>query len=86
MEGYITERTAKELVAEILLQAVFDWKALNYGEFRETMFTGSVIKRSEVLAFFRSKDFELMADYVGINPSVARKALKIPERGDSLWR
>ena len=81
MSEHVTERTVKELVVEILLQAVADWKALGYGEFRETMFAGSVIQRFEVEKFFMSKDFEMMAGYVGLNPQKARTALRIPYRG-----
>ena len=78
----VTEFTVRELVAEILHQAVDDWKALNYGEFRETMFVGNVIQRLELVTFFNSEDFDAMARYVGVNPNAARKAIKIPGMDD----
>lgn len=77
----VTERTVKELISEVLLQAVDDWKALHYGEFRETLYNSGVIHRVELLNFFRSKDFEIMCKYVGISASAARKALNVPMEG-----
>lgn len=94
MSEHITEYTVRELIAEVLNQAVDDWKALNYGEFRETMFCSEVIQRLELVSFFHSKDFDAMARYVGVNPINARAALKVPdlddprlkERGKVTWR
>lgn len=77
----VTEDTIHELVCAVLQQAVDDWKALHYGDFRETMFDGDVIRRFELLQFFQSDDFAAMAVYCGINPTAARKALRIPKKG-----
>ncbi len=81
----VTEDTLRNLVCAVLQQAVDDWKALNCGEFRETMFNGEVIRRFELVQFFQSDDFALMAGYCGINPAAARKALKIPAKGERAW-
>lgn len=81
----VTERAIHELICAVLQQAVDDWKALQYGEFRETMFCGDVIKRFELVQFFQSEDFDKMAGFCGINPAAARKALKIPAKGELAW-
>ena len=74
----VSEETFRRLVCGILQQAVDDWKALDYGAFRETMFNGNVISRFELVQFFNSEDFDKMAGFCGINPNAARKALKVP--------
>lgn len=79
---FVSEHTIHELICAILQQAVDDWKALDYGEFRETMSVGEVIKRFELVQFFNSEDFDRMAGYCGINPTAARKALKVPMEGE----
>ena len=80
IKGYLTEEMAKELIAEVLLQAVADWKALDYGNYAETLFISQVIRRHELITFFNSPEFEAMARYVGIPVDATRSALKIPIR------
>lgn len=82
----VTEDTLRELVCATLQQAVEDWKALNCGEYRETMYVGQVVQRFELLKFFQSEDFDRMAGFCGINPNAARRALKIPAKGEREWK
>ena len=73
------EGISKELVASILRQAADDWRSLDYGRFREQFYTGGIVRRSELLQFFRSEMFEKMCLYVGLqsSPNKIRKALRI---------
>ena len=79
-KGYLTEETAKEIISEVILQAVSDWKALNYGEWAETLFISQVVRRHELITFFNSPEFEAMARYVGLPVDATRSKLKIPIR------
>ena len=79
---FITEDTIKELVTSVLLQAISDWEALNYGEFKAFLSKGEVVHRSEVLYFLQSKEFEAMVKYVIRKPiREVREALKVPPKG-----
>lgn len=73
------EGISKELVASILRQAADDWRSLDYGRFREQFYTGGIVRRSELLQFFRNEMFEKMCLYVGLqsSPNKIRKALRI---------
>lgn len=69
----------RDLIVGIVKQACDDWKALNYGEYRECRFAGSTVRRKEVLMFLRSDVFELMCNFVLDTPiAVIREKLRVP--------
>ena len=73
---------AKKLIAETIRQAVDDWKLLDYGRIEEKRIVGQVVKSSELLAFFKSEEFEAMYKFVtNRSPDYARCALKIHMEG-----
>ena len=70
----------RTLIAETLRQAADDWKMLEYGRIAEKRVAAQVIKASDLLEFFQSKDFAAMYRFVTRrDPVFALEALKIKE-------
>lgn len=76
----VDPQTVRNLVVAILLQAVDDWKALNWGEYYSTTYCGQVVYRGELYAFFMSEEFESMCEMVfEASVSDIRKKLRLRE-------
>lgn len=69
----------QNLVCEIILQAVEDWKALDFGRIDEIRIRGQIVRRWELIDFFNSKYFShLCAVCLPHTAAAIRKALKVP--------
>lgn len=76
----------RNLVFEIILQAVEDWKALDFGKISEKRYRSDLIKASDLISFFNSKYFAYLCKMTMDNkPDEIRAALHIPERSDVEW-
>lgn len=75
----MTEDSMKELATAIILKAIEDWTALDYGNFPCVMIDNTTIMRHEVLWFFKSAWFESLLDLAlpTGNPNLIRESLKI---------
>lgn len=77
----------KRIAIEVLIQAVEDWKALDYGRIEEKKFRGGVITSEELINFFNSKYFShLVKHCTNYKPRQIRKALHIPYKEAVRWR
>ena len=77
----------RNLVFEILLQAVEDWKALDYGRIKEKRFRSDIIKADDLISFFNSKYFNYLVKLcLGFKPRQIRKALHVPYREVVEWK
>jgi hypothetical protein len=76
----------RNLVFEIILQAVEDWKALDFGKISERRYRSELIKASDLISFFNSKYFAYLCKITLDNkPDEIMAALHVPERSDVEW-
>lgn len=77
----------KRIVLETLIQAVEDWKALDYGRIEEKKYQGGVIRSEDLINFFNSKYFNYLVKHcTNYKPRQIRKALHVPYREVVRWR
>jgi len=77
----IDDQDAENLAEAIIERAIEDWKFLEYGNLDNITFSGSRIKRSELLEFFFSPWFEqLLASFTDIPPNKIREHIKITDK------
>ena len=75
----MSEDSIVELATAIILEAINNWVALDYGNFSAIMTDGATVTKQEVLWFFNSAWFEqlLLAALPETPPARVREALKI---------
>lgn len=77
----------KRIVLETLIQAVEDWKALDYGRIAEKKYQGDVIRSEDLINFFNSRYFNYLVKHcTNYKPRQIRKALHVPYREVVRWR
>lgn len=77
----------KRIVLETLIQAVEDWKALDYGRIEEKKYCGQLIRSEDLINFFNSKYFAYLVKHcTNYKPRQIRKALHVPYREVVIWR
>ncbi len=83
---YISKRGARKLAAQIMAQAVRDWRKCKHIYFwplnwvsgnREWPRAEFKSPRAELIAFFKGEWYELMADEMSIDPEYSRQQLGI---------
>lgn len=68
-----------EFAARTIEQAIDDWKTITYFKANDMRLVGQIVWKADLIEFFNSKWFErLLAAVTDVEPSIVRKALKIP--------
>ena len=81
------EADARMLAIETLIQAVEDWKSLDYGKIDERRTKSEVIFAKDLVQFFNSKYFAyLLRLTVNYNAKRVRQALHVPELEVVVWK
>ena len=76
----------RDLCFNILLQAVEDWKALDYGAIEQRRVNGEYIKAADYIQFFNSRYFKwLVKNCLEFSPGEIRRALRIPIGEECAW-
>ena len=78
----LDEMDVHNLACAAILQAVEDWKALEYGKIEARKFLNQRIEKSKLLAFFYSRKFEMLLHMAlpEYTPDQIRRALRVPTR------
>ena len=78
----LDEMDVHNLACAAILQAVEDWKALEYGKIEARKFLNQRIKKSDLIAFFYCREFKMLLHMAlpEYTPDQIRRALRVPNR------